>query len=873
MHGDSELFSDSVQKYLHTSGYTQKELANALSLHPKVLSRKLHGSGNAYLTHQEIRCIITTLAEWNAITTRDEALHLLELAQVEPTMFSTDAWQTPPLNKLTKKYAQPFPSNTSSDSSFPMSPLQHNLPTPATRLIGREWAVDRIQQLLGHDDVRLLTLFGAGGSGKTRLALCVASESVDVFAQGVWFVPLAGVSDPAQVPMSIIQALNLKPTPGLSPLHSLVTYLRHKQMLLVLDNFEQVEEAAAVVDEILTAAPGLKVLVTSRTVLHLYGEHEFSVPPLEVPDPYSIEETTEVSHYGAIQLFVERAQAVVPDFVLTAENRAVIAQICARVDGLPLALELAAARVKVLPPELLLERLSRARLSMLTGGPRNLPSRQQTLRNTFTWSYELLSPVEQAWFPRLGVFIGSCSLEAAEAMMQAVAAEREDTPVFISVLDMLEQLVDSSLLVRLPMAGEQARFTMLETLREYALERLTTQEKFERLRDWHARYYLDVAEAAEIGLRGPQQLMWLARLVADRDNFRAAFAWSLQRAKAGMSIHVPSYFERGSLAESERVAGSKTLSSQALPGAELLAVELCLRLAAALRPYWEWQGYLDEGRSWLGAALAVSLEGEVGKTVLAARAKALSEDARLVCLQNEQAQAVELAEASIALWRQLDDARGLATALLHRGWPAHALGEYEVAKRVYTEGLQLLPSPDDTWLRAQLLFYLAAAEGFSSNFEQMESLYTQSRRLFEQLGDKISIADLLKDQGGLSILEGKFTTAIDLLLKSIKLCYEVGHKQFVATCMGSLGFAFGLRGEPDLELASIYSAKLSGAAEGLMDAIGLTPWTRTLPLVVMVRQQIRSRVDNQRWEAAWSEGRALTAKQAIDLAFRLAEGT
>src|SRR5260221_1433137 len=873
MHGDNELFCDSIQQYLHTSGYTQKELANALSLHPKVLSRKLHGSGNAYLTHQEIRCIITRLAEWDAIATQDEALHLLELAQVEPTIFSTNAWQTPPLNKLTKKHTQPISSNTSSDSSIPISILQHNLPTPATRLIGREWAVDRIQQLLGRGDVRLLTLVGAGGSGKTRLALHVASELVDTFAQGAWFVSLASVSDPTQVPMSIIQALNLKPTPGLPPLQSLVTYLRHKQMLLVLDNFEQVGEAAAVVDEILTAAPGLKVLITSRTVLHLYSEHEFSVPPLDMPDPNSVKETTEISYYGAIQLFVERAQAVMPDFVLSTENRAVIAQICARVDGLPLALELAAARVKVLPPKLLLERLSRARLSMLTRGPRNLPSRQQTLRNTFTWSYELLSPVEQAWFPRLGIFIGSCSLEATEAMMQAVAVESEDTPVFSSVLDLLEQLVDSSLLVRLPIAGEQARFTMLETLREYALERLTTQEKFERLRDWHAHYYLDVAEAAEIGLRDPKQLMWLARLVADRDNFLAAFEWSLQGPKAGLSIHVPSFFEWGSLAESERVAGSKTLSSQAIPGTELLAVELCLRLAAALRPYWEWQGYLDEGRSWLGAALVVPLEGEVEKTVLAAQAKALSEDARLVCLQNEQTQAIELAEASISLWRQLDDARGLATALLHRGWPAHALGENKGAKRVYREGLQLLSSPDDTWLRAQLLFYLAAAEGFTSNFEQMRSLYTQSRRLFEQLGDKISIADLLKDQGGLAILEGKFTEAIDLLLKSIKLCYEVGHRQFVAKCMGSLGLPFGVRGKPDPESASIYSAKLSGAAEGLMDAIGLTPWTRTLPLVVMVRQQIRSRVDNQRWEAAWSEGRAFTAKQAIDLAYRLAEGT
>ena len=261
--------------------------------------------------------------------------------------------------------------------------------------------------------MRLVTLVGAGGSGKTRLALHVASELVGAFAQGVWLVALAGVSDADLVPMSIIQALNMKSTPSLPALQSLITYLRNKQLLLVLDNFEQVGAAAAVVDEMLAAVPGLKVLVTSRAVVHLYGEHEFSVPPLDVPDPSIVLETTELAHYGAIQLFVERAQAVVPDFALTAENGTAIAQICARADGLPLALELAAARVKVLPPALLLARLSGARLPVLTGGARNLPGRQQTLRNTITWSYDLLSRTEQAWFPRLGVFTGGWSLEAA----------------------------------------------------------------------------------------------------------------------------------------------------------------------------------------------------------------------------------------------------------------------------------------------------------------------------------------------------------------------------------------------------------------------------------------------------------------------------
>ncbi len=861
-------FSDCVQKYLRTSGYSQKELADALALHPKVLSRKLHGSGNARLTHLEVRRIITTLARWQAITTQDEALQLLELAQMRPTSFSADEWQTPPLSTLTTKRAQPLPSG-SSGPPLPIS--QHNLPAPITRLIGREWAVQRLHHLLGRDEVRHVTLVGPGGSGKTRLALHVASELVSAFAQGVWLVALGGVSDPALVPMSITQALHLTPTPDLPPLQSLVAYLRNKQLLLVLDNFEQIGEASVAVGELLAAAPGLKVLVTSRVVLHLYGEHDFSVPPLDVPDSSIAVETTELAHYGSIQLFVERAQAVMPDFALTEENAAVIAQICARVDGLPLALELAAARVKVLPPALLLERLSRARLPVLTRGARNLPSRQQTLRNTIMWSYDLLSRAEKAWFARLGVFTGGWSLEAVEAMMQGAAVDQEDTPGINCPEDILEQLADNSLLVRLPAVDGQARFTMLETLREYALEQLTTRGEFERLWDWHARYYLREAEVAEIGLRGPQQLVWLAKLTADRENFRAALAWSLQRARTGMRIRAFSFFEQGSLEESRKVAGSMTLSSQRDANAELLAVELCLRLASALRHYWEWQGNLAEARYWLGAALEAPLGDEVGETVLAARAKALSESSRLVFLQNDKTRALALAEESIALGRQLDDPIRLASTMLHRGWVAHGMGEYETAKRAYQEGLEYLSAMDDPWIRAQLLLHLAAAVGFIGNFAEMRSFYAQSRELFEQLGDKSAVADLTKDQGGMSLLEGNCTMAIDWLLKSLKLCYELDHKQYMTTGMCWLSIAFGMSGEPDPVTASIHSAQLEGIATSLEETIGLTGWAKDNPLVQMVRQQIRSRVDEQSWEAAVAAGRALTLEQAIDLACRLGE--
>jgi predicted ATPase len=865
-------FSDKVQEYLRTNGNSQKELAGELGLHAKVLSRKLNGSGNAYLTHQEVRCIIKVLADWHAITTKEEALQLMELAQVEATSISPDEWETPPLNQLTTRRAQPFAPGIS------LSSRQHNLPAAATRLIGREWLVERLQRLLRSDNVRLVTLVGSGGSGKTRLALHVVSDLVASFAQGVWFVALAGVSDPTQVPMGIFQALQIAPTSDVPPLQSLINYLRNKQLLLVLDNFEQVGEAAAVVEELLAAAPGLKILVTSRVVLRLYGEHEFSVPPLDVPDHSMALETTEISHYGAVQLFVERAQAVMPDFVLNAENSAIIAQICARVDGLPLGLELAAARVKILPPALLLERLSQKRLPMLTGGARNLPSRQQTLRNTITWSYDLLSKIEQAWFARLGVFTGGWSLEAAEAMMLSwiKAADGEVIPGSISPMEMLEKLVDNSLLVRLPAVNGQVHFTMLETLREYALEQLSLQGEFERLQDWHAYYYLNMAEAAERGLRSPQQLEWLAKFTVDRDNFRAAFEWSLQRAKEGMKIRVLS---KGALHDEERgynklesgavngkVAGSSTLSSKGDSNSELLAVEVCLRLASALRHYWEWQGNLVEARYFLGAALLVPFDDEVGKTVLAARAKALSEASRLACLQNDQSLAVALAEDSIELGKQLDDPIRVASTLLHRGWAAQAMGEYEAAKNAYLDGLEQLSITDDPWMRAQLLFHLAAAVGFTYDFEQMHLYYAQGRELFEQLGDKSSLADLLKDQGAMALLEGDCKRAIEGLLTSMKMCYEFGHKQHLTTGMCWLSLAVGMSGQPDHATASVHSAKLEGVTSSLEEIVGLTGWTKTHLLIQAVRQQIRSQVDEQSWQAAWDEGRTLTIEQAIELA-------
>lgn len=867
----NEAFGTHVQKYLRASGYSQKELADALGLHPKVLSRKFNGSEHAYVTQLEVRRIITTLACWRVITTQDEVLHLLEAAALGPDAFSPDEWQTSPLGTLASKQTPPISSSIS--THLP----QHNLPSPVTRLIGREWAVERLRQLLGRGEVRLVTLVGPGGSGKTRLALHVASELVGSFAQGVWFVSLVGVSDPALVSISMMQALNMQPTPGKSPLQSLITSLKKRQLLLILDNCEQVE-TASIVDEMLARVPGLKVLITSRVALRLYGEHVFSVPPLDMPDPHVVREATELAQYEAVQLFVERAQAAMPDFALTAENAELIVQICTRVDGLPLALELAAARVKILTPAQLLERLTHARLAVLTGGARNLPDRQRTLRDTITWSYNLLSATEQTWFRRLGVFTDGCSFEAAEAIMQDGVGGQSSSALLSgeivgSSLDILERLVDNSLLIRLPAANGQTRFKMLETLREYALEQLSAQEWTE-LRDWHASYYVRKAETAELGLRGPQQLVWLARLAADGDNFRTALEWLLQRARDG--VRIKTLVPLNATKKSAVVAGSRTFPSQNVPETGWLASELCLRLAAALRCYWEWQGYLTEARHWLKAALEAACEdqreaaADTSKQPLqAAWARALSESARLVCLENDQLRAIELAEESIALWQELDDPAGLATALMHRGWAAHALGDYETAQGVYQQGLQILSSTNDLWLRGQLFMYRAAAVGFTFDFEQMRSLYAQSRGLLEKVGDTSGIADVLKDQGAMLLLENKYAEAIDCLLKSMRLCYELDHKQYLTTGMCWLSLALGMREEPDPVTASLHSAQIEGAAEDLANTIGLTGWTKTHPLVQMVREQIRSRVDEQSWQAAWEKGRALTIEQALDLAHRL----
>jgi predicted ATPase/class 3 adenylate cyclase len=407
----------------------------------------------------------------------------------------------------------------------------NNLPVQFTPFIGREQEVSAVQHLLQRVGVRLLTLTGPGGTGKTRLGLQVAAELSEVFPDGVFFVNLAPISDPALVVSTIAQTLGVKEVADQALLDLVKTFLREKQMLLLLDNFEQVVGAGVHVIALLAACPKLKVLVTSREVLHVRGEQEFAVPPLSLPDPKHLPDLLALSQYEAVALFIQRAQAVNPEFQVTNANAPAVAEICVRLDGLPLAIELATSRIKVLPPQALLARLGQ-RLAVLSSGARDVPARQRTLHNTIQWSYDLLSAEEQRLFQRLSVFVGGCTLEAAEAVCTV------DSDQAMDIVDGVASLVDKSLVRQTEQEAEEPRLLMLETIREYGLECLAKSGALEQTRYAHAAYYLQLAEKAEPHLRSVQQSGWLARLDSEHDNLRAALRWLLDHEELEMAMRL-----------------------------------------------------------------------------------------------------------------------------------------------------------------------------------------------------------------------------------------------------------------------------------------------------------------------------------------------
>lgn len=626
--------------------------------------------------------------------------------------------------------------------SLPVAPTAprnaSNLPAPATSFIGREDDVREAQELLRGGSVRLLTFTGPPGIGKTRLSLRVAEDLQADFADGVFFVALAPVRDPDMIPLVIARTLGVRDSPGIPTVEGLKRYLKDKATLLLLDNFEQVMPAAPLLGDLLQHARGLKVAVSSREILHVYGEHDFPVESLSLPDKDpEMSDPSEWLRYEAIRLFVERSRAVQRSFRLTESNVRTVSEICRRLDCLPLAIELAAARIRSMPPEQLQSQIDK-KLALLADGPRDLPLRQQTLRHAIDWSFDLLNETEQAIFRRVAVFRGGCTEQAALALSR-------DTLDIGDCRDTLQSLVDKSLLRREDGGVAGNRYWMLETIREYALEKLAESDEADRVHARHAEYYLELALEAKSKLKGPEQLVWLDRLGEEHQNLLAALEWSSSSATG------------------------------AQPG---------LRLAVAMWRFWEIRGYLAEGRKWLHTLLA--------KPPVAAltveRSSALRAAGRLALLQGDYASARALYEEGLDISQRLGDKPGISSALFNLGFVAFDQGDYGMARARYEAALPLLREMGDSYFTAGALYSLGNLAVQEEDYELAASRYDESLQMYREMGDLHGMGNALLGLGELARSTGDYEAAHTLNSRSLQIWEELRHRLNTALTLHNLGY-------------------------------------------------------------------------------------
>lgn len=726
--------------------------------------------------------------------------------------------------------------------SLEVSP--NNLPVQLTSFIGRRQEIGEVQQLLS--EWRLVTLTGPGGSGKTRLALQVAAETLENFRAGVFFVPLAPITDPRLVASTIAQALGLAETTGRSIVDSLKDYLQSKSLLLLLDNFEQVILAAPLVAELLVACRQLKILVTSREGLRVSGERVYSVPPLALPNPAQLPSLASLLQNAAVELFVQRAQVVKPNFTITNDTAPAVAEICYRLDGLPLAIELAAARIKLLPPRAMLARLA-DRLEFLTGGARDSPARQQTLRNAIAWSYDLLGENEQGLFRRLSVFVGGCTLEAVESVAG-------DNPARVSFLDQLGSLLDKSLLRQVEATNGEPRFVMLEMLREFGAEKLEASGEQKALRYRHANYFLALAEQAEASLEGAQQVQWMDRMEQEHDNLRAALEWS------------------------ETAEGTR---------------QMCWRLAATLGLFWEVRGHYSEGRQRLSAILST----ETAQARTAARAQLLARAAELAYRQSDYPATLSLAGESLAICREVGDQQGIASALIKLGNAATEEGDYATASGFLEEALTIWRELGDKHGTARALISLGWAALRPGDYQLAHARLEAALVLSREVGDTRSIGFELSGLGEVALRQGDYVRATRLVEDSLELRRQLSNKWGVGVSLGTLGWVAMREGDwmravarlgESLEvrreigdmggsawclerLAEVALARerpekavrLFGAAAALRASIGSVIDPVDQPEYERRRTSLRAELGAQRSAAAWDEGRAMTLEQAV----------
>ena len=684
-------------------------------------------------------------------------------------------------------------------------------PTPTTALVGREQDLEGVATFLGKPGVRLLTLTGTGGVGKTRLSIEAVREAAGFFSDGAAFVALAPVSDAGLVVPTVARSLGLTEAGRRSPMEVLRAYLSGKRFLLVLDNFEHVLEAAPEVIGLIESCPGLTVLVTSRAPLRVRGEQEYPVAPLALPPSAHVPAAEEVAGSSSGRLFAERARAASPAFEITEENAPAVASICRRLDGLPLALELVAAKIRFLGPGTLLSRLDRA---LEAGGARDLPERQRTMSGTLDWSYDLLHNPEKGLFRRLSVFAGGFTLEAAEA----VGGEDREPG---DELMLLGNLIEQSLVLAESEEGDEIRYRMLEPVRQYAQEKLEEGGEAEKTKRRHARYYLTLAEEAEPWIKGREQVEWLDLLEAENDNLRAAISWSLEAGEA-------------------RTAA---------------------RLGGALAMYWVMHARQSEGRRLMERALARSANAPAG-----ARARVIW--ALSVCIygSGDGERLMTLCEEGVALSREAGDAGAQAYALGMMGFAAVELGDLDRAARVLEAALKMDRERGDAWGAAHVLIHLAVVARGRGEHPRATGYAEEALAFARQTGDRFAAEGALQLLAQMAWASGERERAAGCWRQALETASEVGTTVDSAYCMQGLAAVAAARGE------ARRAARLLGAAEALLEAAGLVlhAYARN-ELHERAASSARERLGEGAWTTAHDEGRAMSFEEAG--AYALERGT
>ncbi|MDQ2693048.1 MAG: tetratricopeptide repeat protein [Chloroflexota bacterium] len=688
--------------------------------------------------------------------------------------------------------------------AVPQQP-RSNLPGTFTSLIGRDNDVEAVHDYLTNPAIRLVTLIGPGGIGKTRLSIASAGESLADFPDGVFFVALAPLDQPYLISSATLQALGYIEKDNLSPEERLIEGIANKQMLLVLDNCEHlIEDVARVASSLLSACFRLKILTTSREALQIPGEWLYSVPVLDLPKKNSVVDMETSSEFPALVLFAERARAARADFTLNAENIRDVAAICSQLEGLPLAIELIAARVKTLSVEQIAARLD-DRFALLTSGSRIASSRQQTLRATLDWSYELLTEPERDLFRQLSVFVGGFTLEALESVALLDSNQ--------SILEALTRLVDKSLL--LVEQQDQPRYRFLEPIRQYARDKLSETGDSNLIQDRHLSYYLRVAEEAEPYLFGAWQQDWKNRLELDHDNLRVALAWSLE--------------------SNQNEAG--------------------LKMAGALAWFWHGKGHLSEGNLWLEKVLASGM-GNQGKE----RAKALRASSILLTGTGDYVRARAFAESSMKLYREIGDDRGAGLVLADLGASLHWGGKEEEAIESLEESLHLLRATGERWEIAYALLWLGDTWFRMGDLERAATSWEESLRLTRELGDDYLMGWSLGGLADVARLRGDYKRAAEMFKESLSLYLSSGNKFGPPFSMEALALVAEALGD------AVRAARLWGAAASWREAINesLPPSYQRDYAASVTRA--RTQLGEEVYAFAWSEGHAMSTEQAIALA-------